>query len=79
MAGVPELPITFLRDDGELVDTGEIVAEFHAAEQEYNLFSGRELPRFQLGDTARPGQVVARIPDMSRWEAGPQLPETDGA
>ena len=214
MAGVPELPITFLPDDGELVDAGGIVAEFDAGEQEYNLieaeadlaeaeqqllqaeaearvaleearllgataeadlriarleirknevlaaiqgrqneialeraenrhaqavqdlehreatagasldvrqaavneastkadmarrtmadltlraetsgyvqlaenlnglsfiFSGMELPRFQPGDTARPGQVVARIPDMSRWEVSAQIPETDRA
>ena len=38
-----------------------------------------ELPRFQPGDTARPGQVVARIPDMSRWEVSAQIPETDRA
>ena len=214
MAGVPELPITFLRDDGELVDAGGIVAEFDAGEQEYNLieaeadlaeaeqqllqaeaegrvaleqarllgataeadlriarleirknevlpaiqgrqneialeraenrhaqavqdlehreattgasldvrraavneastkadmarrtmadltlraetsgyvqlaenlnglnviFSGMELPHFQPGDTARPGQVLARIPDMSRWEVSAQITETDRA
>ncbi len=37
MAGVPELPITFLANDGELVDAGGVVAEFDAGEQEYNL------------------------------------------
>lgn len=36
-AGAAELPITFLRSTGELVEAGDIVAEFDASTQEYNL------------------------------------------
>jgi hypothetical protein len=38
-----------------------------------------QLPTFQLGDVARPGQLIATIPDMSRWEVSAQIPETDRA
>jgi biotin carboxyl carrier protein len=41
------------------------------------IFAGMQIPTFQLGDTARPGQVIARIPDMSVWEVSAQIPETD--
>ena len=43
------------------------------------IFQGMQIPTFQLGDVARPGQTVARIPDMSRWEVNAQIPETDRA
>jgi RND family efflux transporter MFP subunit len=43
------------------------------------IFSGMSIPTFQLGDAARPGQIVARIPDMSGWEVSTQIPETDRA
>lgn len=43
------------------------------------IFSGMQIPTFQLGDTARPGQTVARIPNMSQWEVSTQIPETDRA
>jgi multidrug resistance efflux pump len=43
------------------------------------LFYGMSIPTFQLGDTARPGQVVAQIPDLSGWEVSTQIPETDRA
>jgi HlyD family secretion protein len=43
------------------------------------IFSGMQIPTFQLGDAARPGQTVARIPDMSAWEVSTQIPETDRA
>jgi multidrug resistance efflux pump len=43
------------------------------------IFSGMQIPTFQLGDAARPGQTVARIPDMSGWEVSAQIPETDRA
>ena len=43
------------------------------------LFTGMQIPTFQLGDTARPGQIVARIPDMSAWEVSTQIAETDRA
>jgi len=43
------------------------------------LFYGMQVPTFQLGDSARPGQVVAQIPDMSNWEVSTQIPETDRA
>jgi hypothetical protein len=41
------------------------------------LFYGMQVPSFQLGDSARPGQMVAQIPDMSGWEVSTQIPETD--
>ena len=43
------------------------------------LFFGMQVPTFQLGDSARPGQMVAQIPDMSGWEVSAQIPETDRA
>jgi multidrug efflux pump subunit AcrA (membrane-fusion protein) len=43
------------------------------------IFSGMQLPTFQSGDTAYPGQTVATIPDMSGWEVNTQIPETDRA
>ena len=43
------------------------------------IFMGMQIPTFQLGDAARPGQTVARIPDMSAWEVSTQIPETDRA
>jgi biotin carboxyl carrier protein len=43
------------------------------------LFTGMTIPTFQLGDSARPGQTVARIPEMSQWEVSTQIPETDRA
>ena len=43
------------------------------------IYSGMRIPTYQVGDVARPGQVVARIPDMSRWEVNAQIPETDRA
>jgi len=36
-AGVPELPITFLRNSGELVDAGDVVATFDASGQQFDL------------------------------------------
>lgn len=41
------------------------------------IFTGMQLPTFQLGDAARPGVTVAVIPDMSRWEVSTQIPETE--
>jgi hypothetical protein len=43
------------------------------------LFYGMQIPSFQLGDSARPGQMVAQIPDLSGWEVSAQIPETDRA
>jgi multidrug resistance efflux pump len=43
------------------------------------LFYGMQIPTFQLGDSARPGQMVAQIPDLSGWEVSAQIPETDRA
>ena len=36
-AGTAELPITFLRDTGELVKAGDVVAEFDSSGQQYDL------------------------------------------
>ena len=41
------------------------------------LFYGQQLPLFQIGDTARAGQAVAQIPDMSSWEVNARIPEAD--
>src|SRR3954471_16282169 len=43
------------------------------------LFYGMQVPTFQPGDTARAGQVVAQIPDMSNWEVSTQIPEAEPA
>ena len=43
------------------------------------IFTGMQIPVFQLGDTARPGQTIAFIPDLSGWEVSTQIPETDRA
>jgi multidrug efflux pump subunit AcrA (membrane-fusion protein) len=37
MVGGGDLPITFLRQPGELVQSGDVVAEFDTTQQEYNL------------------------------------------
>lgn len=41
------------------------------------LYIGQQLPPFQVGDTARAGQAVAQIPDMSSWEVIANIPELD--
>ena len=41
------------------------------------LYYGQQLPSFQVGDTARAGQAVAQIPDMSSWEVMRRIPEAD--
>src|SRR6185369_600149 len=41
------------------------------------LYYGQQLPLFQIGDTARAGQAVAQIPDMSNWEVNARIPESD--
>ena len=42
-----------------------------------NVYYGQQLPDFHIGDTARSGQAVAQIPDMSRWEVSASIPELD--
>src|SRR5205807_1200458 len=37
MVGGGDLPITFLREPGELVEAGDMVAQFDTTQQEYNL------------------------------------------
>jgi len=41
------------------------------------LYYGQQLPQFQVGDTARAGQAVAQIPDMTSWEVNARIPESD--
>jgi len=41
------------------------------------MYQGMTLPQFQNGDTARAGQSVAQIPDMSNWEVISSIPELD--
>jgi hypothetical protein len=38
---------------------------------------GMILPPIQIGDTVRPGMLVATIPDMDSWEVAAQIPELD--
>ncbi len=40
-------------------------------------YSGMTLPLYQVGDQTRPGMAVAQIPDMSHWEVGAEVAETD--
>lgn len=41
------------------------------------LYTGMVPPEFRVGDIARPGQMIAQIPDMSTWEIGTSIPELD--
>jgi HlyD family secretion protein len=41
------------------------------------LYTGATVPDFQAGDTARTGQTIAQIPDMSSWEVNASVPELD--
>jgi multidrug efflux pump subunit AcrA (membrane-fusion protein) len=41
------------------------------------MYQGMTLPQFQTGDTARAGQSVAQIPDMSNWEVISSIAELD--
>jgi multidrug efflux pump subunit AcrA (membrane-fusion protein) len=41
------------------------------------LYWGQQLPSFQTGDSARAGQAVAQIPDMTNWEVNARIPESD--
>jgi HlyD family secretion protein len=41
------------------------------------LYWGQQLPAFQVGDSARAGQAVAQIPDMTNWEVNARIPESD--
>lgn len=41
------------------------------------LYTGMQLQPFQLGDTVRPGMMVAQIPDMKNWEVSAQIGELD--
>jgi multidrug efflux pump subunit AcrA (membrane-fusion protein) len=46
----------------------------------FNMFiltMGMTLPPIQIGDTVRPGMMVAQIPDMGSWEVAAQIPELD--
>lgn len=40
-------------------------------------FMGMQLPSFQVGDTVRPGQAVAQIPDLASWEITAKIGEQD--
>lgn len=41
------------------------------------LYTGMVLPEFRVGDAARPGMMIAQIPDMSTWEISTSIPELD--
>jgi multidrug efflux pump subunit AcrA (membrane-fusion protein) len=50
------------------------------AQNSFNMFvitMGMTLPPIQIGDTVRPGMLVATIPDMDSWEVAAQIPELD--
>ncbi len=40
-------------------------------------FFGMTLPLFQVGDSVRPGMIVAEIPDLKNWEVGANIAELD--
>jgi HlyD family secretion protein len=42
-----------------------------------SIYYGQTLPPFEMGDTARAGQSIAQIPDMSEWEVSARIPEAD--
>jgi HlyD family secretion protein len=41
------------------------------------MFTGMQLPFFQLGDSVRPGMAVAQIPDLSNWDVSSRIGELD--
>jgi RND family efflux transporter MFP subunit len=41
------------------------------------MFSGMELPIFQLGDTVRPGVPLMQIPNLEDWQVSAQIGELD--
>jgi hypothetical protein len=41
------------------------------------MFTGMQLPIFQVGDQVRPGMAVAEIPDLNHWEVAAQIGELD--
>ena len=41
------------------------------------MFTGMQLPSYQLGDSVRPGMAVAQIPDLNSWEATARIGELD--
>src|ERR1039457_732900 len=41
------------------------------------MYTGMQLPPFQLGDTARSGMAVAQIPDLKSWEVSANVGELD--
>jgi hypothetical protein len=50
------------------------------AQNTFNTFiltRGMTIPLIQIGDTIRPGMLVATIPDMDSWEVAAQIPELD--
>src|SRR5262249_34434409 len=42
-----------------------------------SIYYGQTVPPFQMGDTARAGQSIVQIPDMSEWEVEARIPEAD--
>ncbi len=41
------------------------------------MFTGMQLPMFQVGDSVRPGMAVAQIPDLANWEVTARIGELD--
>src|SRR5262249_21137307 len=41
------------------------------------MFTGMQLPSYQLGDSVRAGMAVAQIPDLHSWEATARIGELD--
>ncbi len=41
------------------------------------IYSGMDLPIFQVGDEVRPGMAVAEIPDLNHWEVEANIGELD--
>jgi hypothetical protein len=71
MTGVDTMPITFLRDAGELVQAGDVVVQFDTTQQEYNLreaeadYAEAEQQVIQAGATAKATEEESRYQVLS--------------
>jgi multidrug efflux pump subunit AcrA (membrane-fusion protein) len=57
--------------------TGGYVSVAQNTFNQFILTMGMTIPPIQIGDTIRPGMLVATIPDMNSWEVGAQISELD--
>ncbi|HUP02446.1 MAG TPA: efflux RND transporter periplasmic adaptor subunit [Bryobacteraceae bacterium] len=57
--------------------TGGYVSVAQNTFNQFVLTMGMTIPPIQIGDTVRPGMLMATIPDMNSWEVGAQISELD--